>query len=131
MKTCLKIFQGSDFDDGISAVRKLNIELTWVQSRVHALAETNVKSVGGGGGRSSDRKSKLRDKNERLNEQRKRKALEQEKQGKKVEDKKSVEEGKARSRQGKEDIKLKKGPKPEAFEDHGDIHPSRRSRMGV
>lgn len=28
MKTCLKIFHGSDFDDGISPARKLNVELT-------------------------------------------------------------------------------------------------------
>lgn len=28
MKTCLKIFHGSNFDDGISPARKLNVELT-------------------------------------------------------------------------------------------------------
>ena len=28
MKTCLKLYHGSNFDDGVSPSRKLNIELT-------------------------------------------------------------------------------------------------------
>ncbi|KAK3172774.1 hypothetical protein OEA41_006099 [Lepraria neglecta] len=74
MKTCLKLYHQSSFDDGESPARKLNVELT----------------AGGGGGKSRERKTKLRVKNERLNEQRKRKMQEEEKlnkEGKKKKDK--------------------------------------------
>jgi hypothetical protein len=30
MKTCLKLFHHSMFDDGLSAPRKINVELTYV-----------------------------------------------------------------------------------------------------
>jgi nucleolar protein 6 len=32
MKTCLKLFHHSMFDDGLSAPRKINVELTYVSS---------------------------------------------------------------------------------------------------
>jgi len=60
MKTCLQMYHHSVFDDGLSPVRKINVELT----------------AGGGGAKSEERKSKLSIKNERLAEQRKRRALE-------------------------------------------------------
>lgn len=61
-----------------------------------------------------------------------RRALEDEKQGSKEEDKKFKDEGKVRLRQRKEeDIKIKKGPEQEASVDNSDVHPSRRSRMAV
>ncbi|MCJ1260059.1 hypothetical protein MMC24_007899 [Lignoscripta atroalba] len=63
MKTCLKLFHHSTFDDGISPPRKINVELT----------------VGGGGSKSKDRRLKLQEKNERLSEERRRRALEEEK----------------------------------------------------
>ncbi|MCJ1386793.1 hypothetical protein MMC17_009920 [Xylographa soralifera] len=63
MKTCLQMYHHSDFNDGLSPVRKINVELT----------------AGGGGAKSEERKSKLSNKNERLNEQRKRRTLEEEK----------------------------------------------------
>ena len=34
MKTCLKLYHQSDFEDGESPARKLNVELTWVSKRV-------------------------------------------------------------------------------------------------
>ncbi|MCJ1403900.1 hypothetical protein MMC11_007123 [Xylographa trunciseda] len=60
MKTCLQMYHHSVFDDGLSPVRKINVELT----------------AGGGGAKSEERKSKISIKNERLDEQRKRRALE-------------------------------------------------------
>lgn len=94
MKTCLKLYHQSSFEDEKSPMRKLNVELT----------------AGGGGGKSNDRKSKLRAKNERLNEQRKRRNQEEERQ--------------------------KKLPQNDIEATHpsgnnGDIHPSRRGRVGT
>lgn len=57
MKTCLKLFHHSRFDDGVSASRQVNVELT-----------------AGGGGRSQARRTKLQAKNKKLNEERKRRA---------------------------------------------------------
>ncbi|RDW77411.1 hypothetical protein BP6252_05464 [Coleophoma cylindrospora] len=62
MKTCLKLFHHSTFDDGISPARKINVELT-----------------AGGGGNTKDRKAKIQGKNEKLNEQRVRRIQEEEK----------------------------------------------------
>ncbi|KAI9716084.1 MAG: hypothetical protein M1812_005511 [Candelaria pacifica] len=87
MKTCLKLYHHSDFDDGISPIRKVNVELT----------------AGGGGSKSEDRRSKLKAKNEKLNEQRKRRILEEEK----------VKRENANKAAGKGD----------------DVHPSRRGRV--
>ncbi|KAF6222927.1 hypothetical protein HO133_000978 [Letharia lupina] len=94
MKTCLKLYHQSDFEDGESPARKLNVELT----------------AGGGGGKSKDRKSKLRAKNERLNEQRKRRNQEEEKRRK---------------------IPQKDSQPTHALGNNGDIHPSRRSRVAT
>ncbi|KAB8290515.1 hypothetical protein EYC80_010944 [Monilinia laxa] len=60
MKTCLKQFHQTTFNDGLSAPRKVNVELT-----------------AGGGGNTKDRRSKIKGKNEKLNEQRVRQAQEQ------------------------------------------------------
>ncbi|MCJ1435691.1 hypothetical protein MMC27_005066 [Xylographa pallens] len=61
MKTCLQMYHHSDFNDGLSPIRKINVELT----------------AGGGGAKSEERRSKLSNKNDRLNEQRKRRAIEE------------------------------------------------------
>ncbi|KAI9819200.1 MAG: hypothetical protein M1827_007356 [Pycnora praestabilis] len=87
MKTCLKLYHHSDFDDGLSPIRKINVELT----------------VGGGGAKSKGRTSKLQAKNEKLNDQRKRRALEEE--------------------------KSKKWNDTNTTVDTGGIHPSRRGRV--
>ncbi|KAI9860014.1 MAG: hypothetical protein M1813_006361 [Trichoglossum hirsutum] len=63
MKTCLKLHHQSTFDDGLSAARKINVELT----------------AGGGGAKSKERRTKLKTKNEKLNEERKRRRQEEEK----------------------------------------------------
>ncbi|PMD46389.1 hypothetical protein L207DRAFT_507304 [Hyaloscypha variabilis F] len=60
MKTCLKLFHHSTFDDGLSAPRKINVELT-----------------AGGGGNTKERKAKIQGKNEKLNEERYRKIQEE------------------------------------------------------
>jgi nucleolar protein 6 len=53
MKTCLKTYHHSKFDDGKSAPRQINVELT-----------------AGGGGNTKERKDKIRAKNEKLTDQR-------------------------------------------------------------
>ncbi|KAH0563411.1 hypothetical protein GP486_002016 [Trichoglossum hirsutum] len=63
MKTCLKLLHQSTFDDGLSAARKINVELT----------------AGGGGAKSKERRTKLKAKNQKLNEERKRRSQEEEK----------------------------------------------------
>lgn len=63
MKTCLKTYHHSEFDDGKSAARKINVELT-----------------AGGGGNTKVRKGKIAEKNEKLTEQRTRRIGEEEKQ---------------------------------------------------
>ncbi|KAL9116313.1 MAG: hypothetical protein Q9187_007162 [Circinaria calcarea] len=67
MKTCLKLFHHSIFDDGLSPARKVNVELT----------------AGGGGAKSKDRRTKLFAKNEKLNEERCRQTQGQECKGRK------------------------------------------------
>ncbi|RFU28133.1 hypothetical protein B7463_g8190, partial [Scytalidium lignicola] len=62
MKTCLKLYHHSMFDDGISPPRKINVELT-----------------AGGGGNAKDRRAKIQEKNQKLNEQRIRRIQEEEK----------------------------------------------------
>ncbi|KAI4110653.1 MAG: hypothetical protein LQ339_001230 [Xanthoria mediterranea] len=105
LKTCLKTFHQSKFDDGVSPARPLNVELT----------------AGGGGSKSKDRRVKLKVKNERLRQERERRALELAKsEGKSV----AVPNG----------LQKKKNKKKKAVgdgSDHPDIHPSRRARVGV
>jgi len=111
MKTCLKLYHHSNFDDGQSPARRLNVELT----------------VGGGGGKSKDRKAKLRLKNVKLNEERQRRA-ESEKDAKtegKTGDTKSAKGHRRVTTVGDEASGLKSG----TDELHGDIHPSRRNRL--
>ncbi|KAI4172726.1 MAG: hypothetical protein LQ346_008539, partial [Caloplaca aetnensis] len=61
MKTCLRKFHHSAFDDGISPARNLNVELT----------------AGGGGCKSKDRRTRLKAKNEKLRQERERRTLNQ------------------------------------------------------
>ncbi|APA07273.1 hypothetical protein sscle_02g020430 [Sclerotinia sclerotiorum 1980 UF-70] len=93
MKTCLKQFHQSTFNDGISAPRKINVELT-----------------AGGGGNTKDRRSKIKGKNEKLNEQRVRQA--QAADNPKVSKNKAVD-----------------GAQHVLAEDSG-VHPSRKARIG-
>ncbi|KAI9740128.1 MAG: hypothetical protein M1818_004879 [Claussenomyces sp. TS43310] len=62
MKTCLKQFHHSTFDDGLSAPRKINVELTV-----------------GGGGKTEHRIAKIGEKNQKLDEERIRRMHEEEK----------------------------------------------------
>ncbi|KAL8994913.1 MAG: hypothetical protein Q9169_005249 [Polycauliona sp. 2 TL-2023] len=90
MKTCLKTFHQSNFDDNISPPRLLNVELT----------------AGGGGSKSKDRRVKLKVKNERLRQERERRAAELAKsQGESVTaPKPSREKGPAREQRENQDI---------------------------
>ncbi|KAK4117440.1 hypothetical protein N656DRAFT_773565 [Canariomyces notabilis] len=53
MKTCLAKFHHTEFDDGISPPRRINVELT-----------------AGGGGKTAARRDKIKEKNAKLNEER-------------------------------------------------------------
>ncbi|KAF2839014.1 hypothetical protein M501DRAFT_1010976 [Patellaria atrata CBS 101060] len=107
MKTCLKLYHHTNFDDGLSPARKINVELT----------------AGGGGGKSEYRKSKLKTKNEKLNEQRKRRAQEEEKAEKKKAKTQSPKSGDSQAEVSGPDAMDKV-----ELEDSG-IHPSRRAQM--
>ncbi|KAH8703833.1 hypothetical protein BGW36DRAFT_355232 [Talaromyces proteolyticus] len=63
MQTCLKLYHHSSFDDGKSPARKINVELT-----------------AGGGGKSDHRKTKIKEKNEKLAEERAKAAKEKKQQ---------------------------------------------------
>jgi nucleolar protein 6 len=92
MKTCLKLFHHSTFDDGKSAPRKINVELTYVLSSPPPLLSNPTRgslaqianqlpgprSVGGGGN-TKNRKAKITEKNAKLNEERVRRMQEEEK----------------------------------------------------
>ena len=116
MKTCLKLFHQSAFDDGETPSRKLNVELTYVYNSFGkwtiAANMIHTRRAGGGGGKSTNRKAKLRVKNERLNEQRKRRIQEEEKQNKKAATEKAPEFTAGTA-------------------ENGDIHPSRRNRVAM
>ena len=132
MKTCLKVYHHSTFDDGQSPARRLNVELTYASISSISLklcANTRVSaSVGGGGAKSKDRKAKLKLKNVKLTEQRQRKAKEDEEHAKKEE-----REG------GKKIAKKHKGlpgvvgepdeQTTDLIQQQGDIHPTRRNRF--
>ncbi|KAI4275263.1 MAG: hypothetical protein LQ337_003363 [Flavoplaca oasis] len=101
LKTCLRTFHQSKFDDGISPPRLLNVELT----------------AGGGGSKSKDRRLKLKVKNDKLRQERERRAIElASSEGKSVVMPKPV--------QKKKDDVSKRSV-------NQDIHPSRRARVGV
>ncbi|KAI6247725.1 hypothetical protein HI914_04238 [Erysiphe necator] len=95
-KTALKIMHHSIFDDGKSEPRMINVELT-----------------AGGGGNTEDRKTKIKVKNEKLNEERIRRVEEDKAKLKKEEEKKS---GLGKESSLKDD--------QNSSESH--IHPSRR-----
>ena len=85
-----------------------------------------LNSVGGGGGRSKDRKAKLREKNVSLNEERQRRAAQEEKQTRAEGKKKQTRRAKGRDSEAKGD----EAAEPARSTDlDGDIHPSRRSRL--
>jgi nucleolar protein 6 len=112
MKTCLKLFHHSTFDDGLSAPRKINVELTYVSwhfflSNCYRDMDWRADCRAGGGGNTKERKAKIQGKNEKLNEERYRKIQ---------------EEAKA---------KLEKAPEGGKTIDESAIHPSRRGRVPV
>jgi nucleolar protein 6 len=121
MKTCLKLMHHSTFDDGKSAPRKINVELTYVpfyKSHLNfffaqLLFERRLISIdsAGGGGNTVERKSKIEAKNAKLNEERIRKIHEEEKA--------KLEKAAADDKNGNAAI------------DESAIHPSRRGRVPV
>lgn len=86
--------------------------------------EADLQSVGGGGAKSQDRKTKLKEKNWKLSEERRRRAEEEAKVEKKKARKKGEEAGKEKEKKPAASTH----DEPAAV-DNGDIHPSRRSRV--
>ncbi|KAL1959605.1 hypothetical protein VTO42DRAFT_1640 [Malbranchea cinnamomea] len=99
MKTCLKLYHHSSFDDGKSPARKINVELT----------------AGGGGSKSETRKARIAAKNKKLSEERARVAKEKAKH-KRIEDKKKQQQESSNTAS-------------EVDAGLGDVHPSRRARF--
>ena len=103
MKTCLKLFHHTEFDSGVGGdkgKRKINVELT-----------------AGGGGKSDNRQEKLKEKNQRLEDQRTRRAEAELKAAAKKEKKDGKDAG-----GGKEDMGAPAVP------DSG-MHPARLAMM--
>ncbi|KJX93651.1 hypothetical protein TI39_contig4278g00022 [Zymoseptoria brevis] len=122
MKTCLKLFHHSMFDPEAKEVggtgkgngkagRKINVELT-----------------AGGGGKTQGRQDKIKVKNERLEEQRKRRAEVERKE----KERKEKKEGKKATAAGGKDDKEEKKPEVDvaAIAKAQGVHPS-RLRRGV
>lgn len=97
MKSCLKLYHHSNFGEGKSA-RKINVELT-----------------AGGGGKGENRKAKIKEKNDRLKEERK---------------KAHEDEAKARKEGKRSGVSPADGG-DEEMDENADVHPSRRKRMGL
>ena len=83
-----------------------------------------IVRAGGGGCKSRDRRTRLRAKNERLNEQRRRRADEEAKQAQSNEGKYRKKSKTGQSEKPVDDERLQAN-----MVDNGDIHPSRRNRM--
>jgi len=96
MKTCLKLYHHSSFDDGKSPARRINVELT----------------AGGGGSKSEARKAKLVAKNKKLQEQRTRAAKE------------SLNRKKSKDKSNGYANDVEAGTSTST--DFGDVHPSRK-----
>jgi nucleolar protein 6 len=116
MKTCLKLYHHSIFDpeaakdkpdgernDKKKKQRRINVELT----------------VGGGGGRSEKRKEKIKGKNLKLEEERERR---------RIKEQQDIEEAKKKRTNPATDANATAQSEKES--NMGDIHPSRRSRVG-
>lgn len=137
MRTCLKLYHHSMFDDGKSAPRRINVELTYVCSPFHShfrsVANYASYSAGGGGAKSDNRREKLKQKNQKLNEERKRRAIEEEK----AKEKANLRAAKKTAREKRKQHKLEgNSPQistsasvPEMASCQDDIHPSRRAQM--
>ena len=94
MATCLQKFHHSRFDDGSDKPRRINVELTWVFSSfvcpiilssplLHSAQSAQTRltihpspncSAGGGGKKSETRNERVKTKNAKLNDERKRRA---------------------------------------------------------
>ncbi|KAJ6157333.1 hypothetical protein N7470_004925 [Penicillium chermesinum] len=116
MKTCLKLYHHSTFDDGKYPPRRINVELT----------------AGGGGGKSDHRRAKIQAKNEKLNDERQRNAKEIQKD-KKKHSKKTQPEGASGANAVKVDANASANANANANAGEDDkfanVHPSRRGRM--
>jgi nucleolar protein 6 len=121
MKTCLKLYHHSEFDaDAVTNggtgktnaknVRKINVELT-----------------AGGGGKAEGRKEKIKVKNVRLEEQRKRRAEVERKE----KERKDRKEGGAKAKKGDGEEPAATGgeKEPAVAVDLGGMHPSRMARL--
>jgi nucleolar protein 6 len=137
MKTCLKLYHHSSFDDGKSPARRINVELTYVlfhpfsHGFLYTFSEkvvNEMNSAGGGGSKSVTRKEKLKEKNSKLEKERAREAKELMKKNKKKEANGGSGGGEAAKQE--EDLGPPKVEEVQTETDFGDVHPSRRSRMG-
>ncbi|KAJ5819798.1 hypothetical protein N7474_005389 [Penicillium riverlandense] len=103
MKTCLKLYHHSMFDDGKYPPRRINVELT-----------------AGGGGKSDHRQAKIKAKNEKLNDERQR-------------DAKKIQKDKKKhitpAQQGNGGTGANAVGDDQGEDMYANVHPSRRPRM--
>ncbi|CAL5866519.1 uncharacterized protein PFLUO_LOCUS728 [Penicillium psychrofluorescens] len=103
MKTCLKLYHHSMFDDGKYPARRINVELT-----------------AGGGGKSDHRQAKIKAKNEKLNDERQRDAQKIQKDKKKH---------MTPAQQGNGGTGANAVGDDQGEDMYANVHPSRRPRM--
>jgi nucleolar protein 6 len=107
MKTCLKLYHHSKLSDGVAPARRINVELT-----------------AGGGGHGELRRTRISEKNQKLNDERKREADRRRRErGEKTDD---AGEGKA---EGEAEGKMAVKQDVEENAKEGGMHPSRMNRM--
>ena len=129
MKTCLKLYHHTMFDPaktGANVEADGDTATNGSEKKSKGARRINVELTAGGGGKTEGRREKIKAKNVRLDEQRKRRA-EQE-----MKDKEKKEKKEKKSKDGKgETSKMKASDVVEAGgeEDRGNIHPSRLARV--
>jgi nucleolar protein 6 len=122
MKTCLKLYHHSMFDptslDAAEVEEGENTGKAEVKKhKSKAARRINVELTAGGGGKNEDRKEKIKAKNVRLDEQRKRRA-----------EFERIEREKEKTKKGTDGAD-KKGEEKTGAGEHAGIHPSRLARM--
>lgn len=130
MKTCLKLYHHSMFDpadptkgeDGIA-------EEGAARREKNGARKINVELTAGGGGKTEGRKAKIKAKNERLDEQRKRRA-DTERQEKAKKEKKERREAKKSGKPPKEE-KNEQADAGVQIDSSSGIHPSRLARINI
>jgi len=119
MKTCLKLYHHSIFDPNAkTSADEKTTDADLKDETKRKGRRINVELTAGGGGKSKDRKEKIKEKNEKLDEERQRRIANE-----RAEQEKAWKEKKARPATGPN------AESGEPADNRGAIHPSRMSRV--